>query len=73
MTTKLVPSMLMLEKGTQRVTFDELSQVVTPDPTETWMPIAHTEVLNSVTDTLGQLNFHVRQMELAVAQEGGQF
>lgn len=60
-------------KGATRVSFDELAKIEAPPPTDTWNPISHARVLEVTADSLGQMGFHVKAMDLAVAKEGAQF
>lgn len=66
-------TLLLDTKGAHRVTLDELHQIETPPPTDTWKPIGHSHVLDMVMDTLDQLGFQVKSTDLAVAHEGQQF
>lgn len=43
---------LFLHCGARRVARHEVTEVLTPRPTRTWMPIAHTELINQVERTL---------------------
>lgn len=60
-------------KGAHRVTFDELSRIEAPPPTDSWKPIPHSRVLEVTADSLGQMGFQVEKMDLAVARDGAQF
>ena len=46
---------LVLHRGARETTLDRIARVVTPDPTETWYPIPHLDVLEAVEETLQKL------------------
>jgi hypothetical protein len=64
---------LCLHAGGNIVTREALAEVLTPEPTETWFPVAHTAVLEAVTATLGTAGFAVRKESLAIARGGNRF
>ena len=63
-------STLMTHRGSLRITRDELAQVPAPEPTETWKPVPHMELVNTLTDILTGRGFHVQKEEYAVQQKG---
>ncbi len=66
-------SELILHRGAQRVTREELQQVPTPPPTETWLPLAHSHVLDCTLSMLEQAGFRPSRTDLAVSRGSNQF
>ena len=64
---------LLNHRGANDVTREELVAYQTPEPTETWFPIAHSQVLDAVSDTLGGAGFQIQRTRLSVAQDGHRF
>ncbi len=68
MTTSLVTHC-----GARPVSRSELCEIKAPDPTETWYPIAHSFVLDTVKESLGKAGFEVKDTKLAVTRHGARF
>lgn len=64
---------LVTHCGAHPVTFDELSLIPAPPPTDTWFPLAHGHVLNCVTETLDKAGFRIHRMKLAVTEDRARF
>ena len=52
--------------GARAVTWGELDLMRTPPATATWFPLPHSQVLESVVQTLDKAGFGIQSMELAV-------
>ena len=59
--------------GAREVTWGDLEQIPTPPATETWFPLAHSQVLGSVVQTLDAAGFGVQSMALAVTPDDARF
>ncbi|MEI6235497.1 MAG: DUF932 domain-containing protein [Planctomycetota bacterium] len=57
--------MLMLRKGTE-VTRDQLREIQTPEPTESWCPVSHFDVVNTLTDRASACGLKIRNERFAV-------
>jgi len=66
-------SNLVLHRGGHLVTREELNAVEVPPPTDTWFPISHTDVLDSVVGKLGDIGFQVQRQQLALSNGGARF
>jgi hypothetical protein len=64
---------LVLHRGARETTLDRIARVVTPEPTETWYPIPHLDVLEAVEETLQAASFEVRARRLALSSNEAQF
>jgi hypothetical protein len=64
---------LMLHAGGRLVTLDELKVCKTPQPEGRWHPVAHAQVLDTVTATLTGAGYAVKAQALAVARDGKRF
>lgn len=64
---------LVLHRGARIVDRADLDSVAVPEPTKTWFPISHTQVLDRTLETLGQAGFEVRNTRLALSQDGRRF
>ncbi len=64
---------LMLHKGGRLCTHDELRAVPTPAAEGRWHPVAHAQVLETVTATLTGAGYAVKAQSLAVARDGKRF
>jgi hypothetical protein len=61
---------LLAHTGTQLVTRDQLVQVVTPEPTTTFKPIPHSDLVNAILETLSFRHINVVKDEYAVSADG---
>jgi hypothetical protein len=64
---------LVLHRGARETTLDQIARVITPEPTETWYPIPHVDVLEAVEETLQAASFEVRGRRLALSANEAQF
>jgi hypothetical protein len=64
---------LLLHKGGQLCTLDELRAVPTPAAEGRWHPVAHATVLDTVTSTLAGAGYTIKSQSLAVARDGKRF
>jgi hypothetical protein len=69
----MLMSQLILHRGARAVSREELDEVPTPNPTNTWFPVGHSHVLDQATETLGKAGFLVRKQSLALSREGARF
>ena len=61
---------LMLHCGANNVTFDQVVDVTTPEPTKTWFPIAHATLRTRVQEALTSLNMRVTEEAHALTAKG---
>lgn len=66
-------SNLVLHCGAREVTRDELALVNAPEPTKTWYPIAHRNVLDAVETMLGESGFVIAKSRYALSRGDAQF
>lgn len=66
-------SNLILHMGAREVGRDELALVDAPEPTKTWYPIAHREVLDAVETMLGESGFSIAKARYALSRGDAQF
>jgi len=59
--------------GSRAVTRDELALISAPDPTDTWFPIRHGDVLDTVEDMLESSGFAIAKTQLSVAKDDKRF
>jgi len=52
------------------VSYDQLSQYSTPDPTRTWRPITHVELVDTLKEALSEFGHTIDREQFAVAREG---
>lgn len=64
---------LLLHCGAARCSRADLEAVEVPPPTQTWHPVAHTTVLDTVLSKLDQLGLEPCRQELAMTHEGARF
>jgi len=69
----MATSALVNHRGAREVPFEELATVPTPSATETWFPVPHHQVFQSVVDTLQGAGFGIRQSRLSLARDGARF
>lgn len=64
---------LVTHCGAMQVSREELDQFKAPEPTETWFPLAHSYVLDTVRESLSSAGFEVCGTKLAVTRGGSRF
>jgi hypothetical protein len=64
---------LIFHRGAREATLDQIAQVTTPSPTDTWYPIPHLAVLEAVEETLAATAFSIRSRRLALSANDQQF
>jgi hypothetical protein len=64
---------LILHRGAREATIDQIAQVATPSPTNTWFPIPHLAVLEAVEETLSATAFNIQSRRLALSANDNQF
>lgn len=69
----MASSHLILHAGSSAVTLDELRECKVPEPEGRWYPVAHSAVLDRVTEALGCAGYEVRSQRLALSHDGSQF
>jgi hypothetical protein len=66
-------SNLCLHRGARIVTREELDSVEAPPHTETWFPLKHSHVLDSVLGTLEATDFQVQRLQISLSQGNARF
>ncbi len=61
---------LILHCGGQAATRDQLSQIATPSPTESWFPIPHLELVQQIESRLAENNMRIVTESFGLAKEG---
>jgi len=64
---------LMAHCGARLVTPGELDLMDAPPPTDTWFPIRHSQVLDTVMGTLDKAGFGISRVQLAVSADSARF
>ena len=64
---------LVLHKGGQLVTAEELEEIRAPEPQGRWFPTAHHKVLGKVKETLIEAGYEVKREQLALAKLNARF
>lgn len=59
--------------GAREISLDELATITAPPATETWFPVAHSDVYRAVDQTLCGAGYEVKRQSLSVAKEGHRF
>jgi hypothetical protein len=62
-------STLVAHCGARIVTRAELDQVEAPQPTRTWFPVRHSDVIDAVSNTLVGSGFLMRSTQFALTRE----
>lgn len=63
-------STLIADTGTRLVTRDELKLIVAPEPTRTFRPVSHHDLVQAIITSLGYRHLHVVADEYAVSNDG---
>ena len=66
-------SKLVVHRGGQVATRDQVAAVVVPPATDSWHPVAHMRVLSSVEELLAAAGYTILREQLALAREGARF
>ena len=69
----MVTSNLCLHRGARVVNREELDAVEAPAPTDTWFPLRHSQVLDTVLGTLEASAFHVSSVQWSLSQDNARF
>ena len=64
---------LILHRGARPVERAELDLIEAPPATETWFPIRHSHVLETVEQTLGNAGFQISKAQYGISQDGARF
>lgn len=64
---------LINHRGARIVEPEELALIQAPPPTETWFPLAHSHVLESVRTALCSAGYEIKRQQLSVAHDGHRF
>jgi len=59
--------------GAREISHGDLALIEAPPPTETWFPLKHADVLDTVCQTLDGAGFGVDSMQLSVARDNARF
>ena len=62
---------LVTHCGAREVSREELNQIEAPPPTQTWYPVRHSTVVESVSDLLHSGGFEIQKATYAVSRQGG--
>jgi hypothetical protein len=69
----MATSSLVVHRGARLVERAELDAIPTPPATETWFPVAHSQVLQEVTGRLADAGFAVRQAQHALSRNDARY
>ena len=64
---------LVLHSGAREISRGELERIQPPAATDTWFPIKHSAVLDTVLATLDSAGFHVAKQSLAISRQDNRF
>lgn len=64
---------LYLHTGGQMATLDQIADVVTPQATDTWVPVPHINLIEQVTQSLLAQNYDIITQSHALARDGGHY
>jgi len=62
---------LVTHCGAREVSREELDRIEAPPPTQTWFPVRHSTVVESVTDRLLSGGFQIQKATYALSRQGG--
>src|SRR6266481_1598812 len=60
---------LVTHCGAREVSREELDQIEAPPPTQTWYPVRHSTVVESVSDLLQAGGFHIQKATYALSRQ----
>lgn len=66
-------SQLMLHCGAQNVSYDEVAEVVTPEPTKTWFPIPHAVLIEVVRTALAKYGYSILSEAHGLWRDGSRY
>lgn len=66
-------SRIVLHAGGHAATWDEIIAVPTPDPTDTWVPIPHRQVVEQVADTMQDAGLSIVSAAYGLTNDGNRF
>jgi hypothetical protein len=69
----MATSTFVNHKGAHLVQPEELALIKAPPPTDTWFPIAHSDVLGNVRNALIGAGYEIQRQQLSVAHDGHRF
>jgi hypothetical protein len=69
----MAQSTLVLHKGAQTVTAEELQGFKAPAPQGRWYPLAHSRVVETVKTTLREAGYDIRKEQYGVMRDGTRF
>jgi hypothetical protein len=69
----MAQSALVLHKGAQTVSADELQRYVAPPPEGRWYPLAHARVVETVKTTLREAGYDIKKEQYGVMRDGTRF
>ena len=64
---------LFNHRGAMEIERTELATIEAPEPTDTWFPLRHSTVLETVEETLGSSGFAIAKAQLSVSHEDKRF
>lgn len=64
---------LVLHRGAQRATLEQVQQVVTPAATDSWQPIAHAELIEQTVDRFAGFGWSIAKQEHALFRDGARY
>jgi hypothetical protein len=65
-----MPGTLIAHAGANKISREELAEIVTPEATDTFRPIPHHELIDTLVETLSFRHIQVVQEEYAVTPDG---
>jgi hypothetical protein len=69
----MASSALVLHKGGQVASLDEVESIVAPQPLGRWFPLDHGFVLRKVKDVLGEAGFEIQKERYGLSHENARF
>ena len=72
-TTQNLPPGMILHCGAELATRTDLTTVETPEATETWFPLSHERLVQSVENQLRETGFEIEAETHALAKEGNRY
>lgn len=62
-------SEMVLHAGARVVSIEELATIEAPEPTKTWFPVRHLDVLNTACELLNDADFRINKLCVATAHD----
>lgn len=69
----LATATLICHAGANEVTREVLETLDAPPPTQSWFPVKHSQVLDTVSQTLTASGYQIKRERLAVTRDGQRF